>query len=166
MSEITTNDETPHAPGCPPALARLPITDISQWAECYCLMAAVISMRYPHKAAELFAYQATILRAERNYEAGHWVMYDRQFRREALARRDLNWSRTDPCLYNEAFTGLSLGAFCLQDDHTSQYCPKNPNRSWIGWFPDPSNWHAQPGNLTARPQAAPPQQEICRRAVS
>ncbi len=56
--------------------------------------------------------------------------------------------------------GLYLGARFACRTTTP---PKNPNRSWIEWFPDPSNWHAQPGNLTARPQAAPPQQEICRR---
>ncbi len=55
-------------------------------------MAATLSARFPSKATELFAYQATIIRAERNYEAGRWVSYDRQFRREALARKDLNWS--------------------------------------------------------------------------
>ena len=32
------------------------------------------------------------MRAERNYEPGRWISYDHQFRREALARRDLNWS--------------------------------------------------------------------------
>ncbi len=90
-------------------------------------------MRYPHKAAELFA---TILRAERNYEAGRWVTYDRQFRREALAHRDLNWSRTDPRLYNEAFTGWARSiprcTFFLQDDHTSQYCPSTAPRTPTG----------------------------------
>lgn len=40
---------------------------------------------------------------ERNYEVGRWVAYDRQFRREAL-----NWSITEPCLYNEAGHTLSL----------------------------------------------------------
>ena len=50
-------------------------------------MAAVIATRFPHKAPELFAYQATIVRAERNYEAGRWVAYDRQFRREATVQK-------------------------------------------------------------------------------
>lgn len=85
-------------------------------------MAAALASRFPLKAAELFAYQATIVRVERNYEAGRWVAYDRQFRREALARRDLNWSVTDTRLYNEAFTGRARAiprrSFCLQDDHS------------------------------------------------
>ena len=57
---------------------------------------------------KLWAYQATIILAERNYEGKWWVTYDRQYRRQSLARKDLNWSVTDPCLYNEAFTGRAL----------------------------------------------------------
>ena len=68
-------------------------------------MAAILCTRFPHKASELLAYQAAIVRAERNYEGTQWVSYDRRYRREALARKDLNWSVPDPRLYSEAFTG-------------------------------------------------------------
>ena len=47
---------------------QLPITNISQWIERFSLMAVVICSRFPQKAPELLAYQATIIRAERNYE--------------------------------------------------------------------------------------------------
>ena len=63
-------------------------------------MAATLASLFPEKAPELFAYQATIIRVECNYEAGRWVSYDRQYRREALARKDLNSPVTDPWLYN------------------------------------------------------------------
>ena len=80
-------------------------------------MAMVLATRFPEKAPKLFAYQATIVRAERNYEGKHWVSYNRQFRREALARKALNWSVTDPQLYNKAFTGRACAIarclFCL-----------------------------------------------------
>ena len=56
------------------------------------------------KAPELWAYQATIIRAEKNDEGKQWVTYNRQFRRQALAKEDLNWSVTNPRLYNKAFT--------------------------------------------------------------
>ena len=55
-----------------------------------------------HKALELLAYKATILRAERSHEVGMWMAYDRQFRRQALTRKSLIWSVTR--LYNEGFT--------------------------------------------------------------
>ena len=111
------------------------------------MMAAMLATRFPEKAPELFAYQASIVRAERNYEPGRWVSYDRQFRREALARKDLNWSVTDPRLYSEAFTGraktIPRCQFCLQDDHTGQYCPRNPDRPWLNWLSDVPPPHSQ-----------------------
>ena len=135
MAEVTLDHTPDQAPGRPPHPGCPPITDISQWVERYSLMAAVMATRYPHKAPELFAYQATIIRAERNYEAGRWVTYDRQFRRKALARRNLNWSTPDPRLYSEAFTGRARSiprcGHCLQDDHPSQRCPQNPDQPWL-----------------------------------
>ena len=67
-------------------------TNIMTWLECFERMAAVLSTRYPDRAPELWAYQACILRAAKNYEGVAWVAYDRQYRREAAARKDLNWS--------------------------------------------------------------------------
>jgi len=100
-------------------------------------MAATLASQFPEKAAELLAYQALIIRDKRNYEPGRWVMYYRQIRREALARGDLNWSFTDICLYSEAFTGRARAIlqcpYCLQDDHTARYCPRNPDRPWLSW---------------------------------
>ena len=104
ISEVTMDDPPSLGTGRP-APPRLPVTDISQLVERYSAMAAIIATRFPHKAPELFAYQALIVRAEHNYETNRWVSYDRQFRREALARKDLNWSVPDAGLYNEAFTG-------------------------------------------------------------
>ena len=94
ISEVTVDGDTPQAAGRPPP-ARLPITSISQWLERFSMMAAIMVTRFPLKAPELFAYLALIVRAQRNYEGEHWVAYDRQYRRETLARRDLNWSVPD-----------------------------------------------------------------------
>ena len=95
-------------------------------------MAALLATRFPHKAPELFGYLAMIVRAERNYEVERWVAYDRQFRRKALARKDLNWSALDPRLFSEAFTGRAKSiprcSLCLPDDHLAQACPQNPDR--------------------------------------
>ena len=136
MPEVTVDDNIPQVSSCPPAPARLPITDISQWLERYSLLAIVLDTRFLEKAPELFAYQVTIIQAEQKYEGKHWVLYGRQFRREALARKDLNWSVTDSRLYNEAFTGraraIARCPLCLQDDHLASYYPKNPDRQWFG----------------------------------
>ena len=74
------------------------------------MMAAIMMTRFPLKAPELFAYQALIVRAQRNYEGEHWVMYDWQFRREALARQDLNWSVPDSRRPSQAGPGPSHDA--------------------------------------------------------
>ena len=50
--------------------------------------------------------------------------YDHQFQREALARKDLNWSITDPRLYNKAFTELGqwLAAHSVSRMSTLKRC--------------------------------------------
>ncbi len=128
MSKVTVDADLPQGPDHLPAPVRHPVTDISQWLERFSLMAAILTTRFPDNAPELFAFQAMIVRAEHNYKGKGWVSYDRQFRRETLARKDLNWSVTDPRLYNEAFTGRALCIarcqYWLQDDHTAAYCPR------------------------------------------
>ena len=99
MSDITLDDLPTPGPGQPPLPARPPIQDITTWVEKFSLMAAILATRFPEKAPELFAYQASIVRAERNFEGRRWVTYDRCYRREALATKDLNWSAPNLRLY-------------------------------------------------------------------
>ena len=107
--EVTIDDILPQVLGRPLPPARLPITDISQWVERYSLMAAVLCSKFPDKAGELFAYQVSIVRADRNYEGKRWVAYDRQYRRQALARQDLNCTMRP----SRAALGRSPGAATL-----------------------------------------------------
>ena len=148
MAYISSDDPPLSETGRPQALARLPITNISQWVERFSLMAVVICMRFRHKAPELLANQATIVRAECNYEGTQWVTYDRRYRQEALARKDLNWSVPDARLYNEALTGRAKAIrrcqYCLGDDHEQSACPTNPHRSLLGWLPNMWSWPAMP----------------------
>ena len=126
----------------------------SMWTEKFCSMAAVLATRFPEKGPEFFAYLASILRAERNFDDGRWVAYDRCYRREALAQKNLDWSVPNARLYNEAFTGRARAvprcSYCLQEDHVSQSCPRNPNRPWFGWLPQ------GPDNRGAGPSRPPP----------
>ena len=134
-------------------------TSLSGWRN----MAALLATRFPEKAPELFAYQASILRAERNFDDRRWVAHDRCYRREALAQKDLNWSVPNARLYNEAFTGRARAiprcSYCLQEDHTAQYCPRNPNRPWISWLPDTPS-HLMPGHHQP-PSQGPQSVECC-----
>ena len=98
MSEISIDDIPTHTPGHPPLPARPPILDVSMWTEKFCSMAAVLSTRFPEKAPEFFAYLASILRADRNFDDGRWVAYDRCYHREALAQKNLEVSPKRPPL--------------------------------------------------------------------
>ena len=69
MAEITRNDYQDPTPGRPHT-TRPPIQDIYQWVERYTIMAGILVSRFPDKASELFAYLATIIRAERNFQPG------------------------------------------------------------------------------------------------
>ena len=161
MSDIALDDLPVTGPGQPPLPARPPVQNISIWVEKFSVMAALLTSRFPEKAPELFAYQASIMRAERNFDGRRWVAYDRCFRREALAQKNLDWSVPNARLYNEAFTGharsLPRCSFCLQEDHQSQSCPRNPHRPWFGWFPEPS------GAPPSAPGPSGKSQECCRR---
>ena len=92
-------------------------------------MAAVMVMRFPDKAPELFAYQASIIRAERNYEGKRWVIYDQQDRREALAK------------------SIARCKVCFSDSHTASTC--NPP-------PGPVGYSGQAACLIALPTSSQP----------
>jgi len=75
MWELVTNINLASLPGSP----AHPIVTLSQWLKFYAIMAAILSTKFPDNALEFFAYQATIVETERNYEGSHWVTYDQQF---------------------------------------------------------------------------------------
>ena len=105
MAELTIKDDPIAGTSRLPTPARPPTKNLSQLIERYSMMAALLCTRFPEKALELFAHQAMIVRAELNYEGARWTSYDRSYQRQALARKDLNWSVPDPRLYSEDFTG-------------------------------------------------------------
>ena len=98
------------------------------------------------------------------------MAYDRQFRREMLARKDLNWSVSNARLYNEAFTGRATSIpqcpHCLGDDQTGATCPFNPSPIVVGWLQDnrpflPSSTTVTPF-LQGQPCAGTSRAETCR----
>ena len=167
MAELSNLDDEIQSNSSRPPAQRPPVTDVSLWIERYSLMMAILATCFPHKAPELFAYQATVVRAERNYKGKRWVTYDRQNCREALACRSV----TDSRLYNEAFTGrakaITRCSVCLADDHTASLCPRNTNRPLFGWQPETHYW--PPPRLQGPPTSRPlayqglTSQEACRR---
>ena len=105
IAEIALDDLPTPGPGQPPLPACPPIQDITLWLEKLSLMAALLAICFPEKAPQLLVYQASIVRAERNFEGRWWVTYDRCHQQKALAIKNLDWSVPNLHLYNEAFTG-------------------------------------------------------------
>ena len=167
-ADIWTEDLAGSEVGAPArrAPSKPPVTDIKVWLECFARMASLLVTRFPEKGPEMWAYQTTILKAANNYEGGNWVAYDRQYRRDMLARQDLNWSIPNTRLYNEAFTGrakiIPRCPHCLSEDHTRTNCPHSPNPVLVGWLPDPHQVPPFTTQVHYSLAASQAQREVCR----
>ena len=105
---------------------RGPVTDILVWIECFSVMVAVLSSKYPDKTPQLMAYQRTIVRASKSYTEDRWVTYDTCYRRNAAITKSLDWGQVDFNLYNETFTGRAIWIerckLCSSEHHKSEDC--------------------------------------------
>jgi len=74
--------------------------DILSWVECFNSYISVIATYRPHRARDLLAYMALIIRTAKRFGGKAWFHYDRAFRREAEVNNVQDWGimRTD--LYN------------------------------------------------------------------
>ena len=170
-ADVWPEDLAPADTPSTPRPGRPPVINIKTWLECFARLAVVLVSWFPEKGPELWAYPSTILNAAHSYEGATWVTYDRQFRREMLAWKDLNWSVPNSRLYNEAFTGrakiMQRCQHCLLEDHGSTGCPQHPNPMLVGWFHPPVSL-PQLASLAAAvptpPSTSPktPGAEVCR----
>ena len=55
---------------------RGPVNNILLWLDCFLTLATVLVFKYGDKAAELWAYQRTIIIAQRDFKGEAWVTYD------------------------------------------------------------------------------------------
>ena len=74
--------------------------DILTWVEAFNSYAAVLNSYFPHRARDLSAYMALIIRTAKRFGGRAWLQYDRAFRREAEASFFQDWSAMTPDLYN------------------------------------------------------------------
>ncbi len=150
MGDITDDDVHP-------GRSRPPISDILVWVEKFSTMAAVLVKRFPEKAPELLAYQACIVRCERNYRDGQWAFYDRAF----------PWHVINNRLYQDAFTGRA------RDIPRCSLCFEDPNPMagfYMQWPGAPSQLQEalSPYRPPPPPQPQPrgnrgPSQELCKK---
>ena len=111
----------------------------------YSSLVTALATKFPQYVGDFMAYQATIIKAHRNFEGTAWVVYDRCYRRRAAGQS----------LYNEAFMGRARSVprcqSCLSLDHTDQECTTSPPSPWI----QPPVWVQPPRRLmgTAPPRS-------------
>ena len=131
----------------------VPITDISLWTECFAMMAAVITSKYPSKAPDMLMYLRRIAFCARRFESGAWVTYDQLYRRQASATKSLDWATEDQSIYNDSFGGKAKPTtrckICLSEHHGADSCPDSTRPLFAQQEPD------IPRQATS--------QEICRR---
>ena len=102
--------------------------DILSWVECFNSYISVIPTYRPHRAGDLLAYMALIIRTPTRFGGKAWFHYDRAFRREAEVNNVQDWSvmRTD--LYNFH----TLAATRAPDVHPYIRHQTVPNFAYLG----------------------------------
>lgn len=120
--------------------ARKTIPDLATWAQCFSLYTAVVAKKNPERVPELMAYQTIITKASQKYRWPSWVIYDQNFRLEAASNPAQAWSKVDPSIYAQCFTGQTLCSEnwcmrCQSLEHPSHRCPLRPlKRPWSAAF--------------------------------
>ena len=96
---------------------RKMIPDYVTWSH-----VAVLAAHQPERLADLMGYQSLIARVSKKYKWPSWVIYDQNFRQEAIGNPDQPWATS---LYMQCFTGqeLSWCTKCQGLDHSSADCP-------------------------------------------
>ena len=116
--------------------ARKLIPDFATWSQCFAVYVAVLGQHQPAKLPELLAYGSIIARASRKYRWPAWVVYDQNFRQEAAGNSDQSWTKVEPSLYAQCFTGQEARRenwcrTCQSVDHPSTACPyQSRKRAW------------------------------------
>lgn len=103
------------------------------WLNCFSLYAAVITSKFPHKARELWAYQAMMVSEQRRCGGRGWLLYDSGFRQQMSAIESTDFSKINQSLYTTTF--LAYGGWglycshCLASDHAQEDCALHPQRA-------------------------------------
>ncbi len=96
-----------------------------------------MAVHKPERVVDLMAYMASIAKASQKYRWPSWVIYDQNFRQEAVGG---GWAKVDPSMYAQCFTGQAISpenwcSRCQCLDHTSAQCPFKPRkRPWAAAF--------------------------------
>ena len=117
------------------------IPDLATWLQCLTLYVATLAPSQPSRVPEMMAYQTIIAKASQKYIWPSWVVYDQNFRQEAANNPDQSWTKVEPSIYAQCFTGQAINTanwciHCQCLDHTANSCPLRPRkRTWSSAFP-------------------------------
>ena len=64
------------------------IPDYTTWSQCYAIYIAVLAAQQPQWLADLMGYQSLIARVSTKYKSPACVIYDQNFRQEAVGNPD------------------------------------------------------------------------------
>ncbi len=113
-------------------LGRREVSDFESWLQCFSAYTAVVCSKYPHKARELWAYQAFLITEHRKCGEQGWTLYDSAFRQQITSLETADFSRVKQSLYSTTFLAYGgRGQFCtrcLMADHTQKDCALQPLR--------------------------------------
>ena len=112
---------------------RREIPDILSWVQAFSLYAAVVASRHPHKARELWAYQAIIVGEAQRCGGRGFVAYDSLFCQQMVSFETVDFSKINQSLYATTFWAQrERGRFCqicTLSDHAQDECALHPGRS-------------------------------------
>jgi hypothetical protein len=112
---------------------RREVPDMLSWLHCFSLYAAIITSKYPHKARELWAYQATMVSEQRRCGGCGWLLCDIGFRQQLSSVEAADSSKINQSLYTTTFLVYGgRGLFCphcLVSDHGQEDCALHPQRA-------------------------------------
>ena len=86
------------------ARRKKPVIELKTWIQCFAIYVGVVSLRHPEVIADMMAYMV-IVKAAEEYAGLAWVRYDEAFRSQAAAKKDAQWSKVNPSLFAQCFTG-------------------------------------------------------------
>ena len=137
--------------------ARRLIAELATWIQCFSIYMVVVTRKRPERLAEMVAYQMIITKASQKYRWPSWLIYDQNFRMEAAGNSQA-WSKVEPGLYAQCFTGQARAAenwctTCHGLDHATVRCPyRAQKRSWTTAFGE---------RQSNRPQATSAVGDVC-----
>ena len=140
------------------------IPDLATWVQCFSIYSAVIISKAPDRAKNLLAYMTSIAKCSAKYRWPSWVVYDLNFRQDAAEAGQKDWSKVEPSIYTQCFTGAGINQEswcrrCHSIDHATDMCPVKQ-----GGMPRKREGMQLP--MSTVPKRRPPPQsnpQICRK---